>query len=103
MENVGILNDNLEYFTVIWYISRPFGIFFPIWNVWTKKYLATLLENQLSDSKRESQKFKFLVLQKGVRGLGSMLKTQFSASFANFSQNQCYVQMIKKFQKRAVV
>jgi hypothetical protein len=26
MENVGILDDHLEYFTVIWYNLSPFGI-----------------------------------------------------------------------------
>jgi hypothetical protein len=28
MEDVGIFYDHLEYFTAIWYILRPFGIFY---------------------------------------------------------------------------
>jgi hypothetical protein len=56
MENVGIFYDHLEYFPSIWYnlwlfdmaghhlvYFSQFGIFFPIWYVWTKKNLATLL------------------------------------------------------------
>jgi hypothetical protein len=50
MENVGIFYDHPEYFTAIqnnlWQFGIcslcSFGIFFPIWNVWTKKNLATL-------------------------------------------------------------
>jgi hypothetical protein len=57
MENVCKFYDHLEYFTAIWYKLWPFGLvrghllyvvcghlvyFFPIWHVWTKKYLATL-------------------------------------------------------------
>jgi hypothetical protein len=51
MENVGIFYDQLEYFTAIWYSLWPFGIvcrhlvFFPFWYVWTKKNLATLLDD----------------------------------------------------------
>jgi hypothetical protein len=50
MSNVGIFYDRLEYFMAIWYNLWPFGIvcghllyFFQIWNVWTKKNLATLV------------------------------------------------------------
>jgi hypothetical protein len=50
MENVGIFYDYLENFTPIWYNlcmavgygMWSFGIFLPIWYVWTKKNLATL-------------------------------------------------------------
>jgi hypothetical protein len=49
MEHVSILYVHLEYFTVIWYNLRPFGIvcgylvyFFLFWYVWTKKNLANL-------------------------------------------------------------
>jgi hypothetical protein len=49
-ENVGIFYDHLEYFTSIWYYLWPFDMacghlvkLFPIWYVWTKKNLATLL------------------------------------------------------------
>jgi hypothetical protein len=31
MENDGIFNGHLEYFTVIWYILRPFGNVVVIW------------------------------------------------------------------------
>jgi hypothetical protein len=45
MENVGIFQDHLEYFTAIWYYLWPFDIpvcghmvyFFPIWYDWTKQ------------------------------------------------------------------
>jgi hypothetical protein len=43
MENVGILYDHLEYFTAVCYSLWSFGIFFPIWYVWIKKNLATLI------------------------------------------------------------
>jgi hypothetical protein len=42
MVTVGIFYDNLEYFMAIWYSLWSFGIFFPIWNVWRNKNLATL-------------------------------------------------------------
>jgi hypothetical protein len=48
MENGGIFHDHLEYFTaigtflVVWYSLYPFGIFFPVWYVWTKKNLVPL-------------------------------------------------------------
>jgi hypothetical protein len=32
----------------VWYCLWSFGIFSPIWNVWTKKNLATLLQTQAS-------------------------------------------------------
>jgi hypothetical protein len=34
---------HLEYFMAIWYSLWSFGIFFPIWYVWSKKNLATLV------------------------------------------------------------
>jgi hypothetical protein len=37
MENIGILYIHLEYFTAIWYILRPFGIFFNVLVYFTKK------------------------------------------------------------------
>jgi hypothetical protein len=50
MVNVGIFYDHLKIFVAIWYNSWPLGIvcglllyFFPIWYVWTKKNLATLV------------------------------------------------------------
>jgi hypothetical protein len=50
MVNVGIFYNNLEYFMAVWYNLWPSGIvcghllyFFPIWYVWTKKNLATLV------------------------------------------------------------
>jgi hypothetical protein len=33
-------------FMAVWYYLWSFVIFFPIWNVWTKKNLATLPHNQ---------------------------------------------------------
>jgi hypothetical protein len=49
MENVGIFYDHLEYIyghlvecMAAWYSLWPFGIFFQVWYVWTKKNLATL-------------------------------------------------------------
>jgi hypothetical protein len=41
--NFGIFNDHLEYFMAVWYSLWSFVIFFPLWNVWTKKNLATLV------------------------------------------------------------
>jgi hypothetical protein len=49
MENVGIFNGHLVYFTVIWYNVWQFGVvsgplvylFFPFWYVQTQKNLAT--------------------------------------------------------------
>jgi hypothetical protein len=38
----GIFKSLLVYFMDIWYSLWSFVIFFPIWNVWTKKKLATL-------------------------------------------------------------
>jgi hypothetical protein len=58
MDNVGVFYDHWEYIMAIWYNLWPFGIiyvqlvcivcshllyFFPIWYVWTKKNLATLM------------------------------------------------------------
>jgi hypothetical protein len=43
MENDGIFYGHLEYFTAIWYILRPFGIFFPVLLHCVKKNLATLV------------------------------------------------------------
>jgi hypothetical protein len=42
MVNGGIFYDYFEYFMAIWYILWSLVIFSPIWNVWTKKNLATL-------------------------------------------------------------
>jgi hypothetical protein len=47
MVNVGIFYDQLEYFMAIWYSLWSFVIFFPIWNVCTKKNLATLIHASL--------------------------------------------------------
>jgi hypothetical protein len=54
MVNVGIFYDHLEYFTSIWYIIYGrlvwlvvIWYFFPIWYVWNKKNLATLLPGPL--------------------------------------------------------
>jgi hypothetical protein len=46
---------------VVWYSLWSFGIYFPIWYVWTKKNLATLLatakvHKQTSDNKMVLQK-----------------------------------------------
>jgi hypothetical protein len=58
MVNVGIFYDPLEYFMAIWYNSWPFVcslwsfvIFFPIWYVWTKRNLATLVRGTVSVSR----------------------------------------------------
>jgi hypothetical protein len=57
MVNVGIFYDHLECFMAIRYNLWPFGIvcghlvyFSPIWNVWTKKNLATLFEAKFGNS-----------------------------------------------------
>jgi hypothetical protein len=52
MENVGISNGHLEYFTAIWYILWSFGNVVIIWYIYfsqflvycVKKYLVTLVE-----------------------------------------------------------
>jgi uncharacterized membrane protein YjgN (DUF898 family) len=36
----------LRIFTAFWSSLWSFGIFFPIWHVWTKKYLATLITTE---------------------------------------------------------
>jgi hypothetical protein len=51
MVNFGTFYDHLEYSMANWYNLWPFGIvcghlvyvFFPIWYVWPKKNLATLV------------------------------------------------------------
>jgi hypothetical protein len=47
MVNVGIFYEkfcgHLVQFMADWYSLWSFVVFFPIWNVWTKKNLATLL------------------------------------------------------------
>jgi hypothetical protein len=63
MVNVGIFYDHLEYFMAIWYNLWPFGIvcghwlnFSPIWNVWTKKNLATLyLDGYATETKHREK------------------------------------------------
>jgi hypothetical protein len=54
MAHVGIFYNHLEYFMSIKYNLRPFGIvcghllyFLPIWNVWTKKNLESMLESRV--------------------------------------------------------
>jgi hypothetical protein len=37
MEDVSIFYGHLAYFTAIWYILWPFGIFFPFWYVVQRK------------------------------------------------------------------
>jgi hypothetical protein len=60
MENVVKFYDQLEYFTSIWYKFMavwyslwPFGIFFTIWYVWTKKNLATFVQSQFETRKMD--------------------------------------------------
>jgi hypothetical protein len=36
MENTSIFYGHLEYFTVIWYILRPFGNVVVIWYIFTR-------------------------------------------------------------------
>jgi hypothetical protein len=43
-----IFYGHCVYFTAFWSSLWSFGIFFPIWNVWTKKNLATLLHTLMS-------------------------------------------------------
>jgi hypothetical protein len=40
---IGIFYGHLVQLKDVWYSLRSFGIFFPIWCVWTKKNLSTLL------------------------------------------------------------
>jgi hypothetical protein len=37
MEDVGIFYAHLGYFVAIWYILRPFGIFFRFWHLSPRK------------------------------------------------------------------
>jgi hypothetical protein len=37
VEDVGTVYGNLVYFTVIWYVLLPFGIFFSLWYVEPRK------------------------------------------------------------------
>jgi hypothetical protein len=43
MVNVGVFFDHLKYFMATWCSLCSFVIFFPIWNVWTEKNVATLI------------------------------------------------------------
>jgi hypothetical protein len=44
MEDVGIYYGQLVYFTAIWYILWPFGIFFPVLVCCPKKNMASLAQ-----------------------------------------------------------
>jgi hypothetical protein len=48
MEDLGVFYGLWVYFTAVWYILRPFGIFSPVWVYCTKKNLATLDLNELA-------------------------------------------------------
>jgi hypothetical protein len=53
MNDVGILYGHSVYFTAIWYVLRPFGIFYVFWYIFpvlvccSKKNLATLFHNAI--------------------------------------------------------
>jgi hypothetical protein len=61
MENIGLFNDHLEYFTDIcynlWQFGTVCGILFPIWFVLTKKNLATLCAGMRPDGNKRERRF----------------------------------------------